>query len=144
MYAQYRFWNYQIKPQSHRKSKNEKNYEITCNCKIKTSCPVEGKFFTKSVIYKATIIYNNKEHFYIGYTVRNFKTRYYEHMHSFRNKNLKESTQLSSFILGPTSTKIWLKTLLLMLLNIIKWNIMHKINLCKLSRIWTLCNSIRW
>ena len=79
-------------------SKNEKNNETTCNCRIKASCPVEGKCLTKSVIYKVTVTYNNKKLFYIGSTARSFKTRYYEHMHSFRNNNLKESTKLSSFV----------------------------------------------
>ena len=52
----------------------------------------------KNVIYKATVTYNNKVQHYIGSTMRNFKTRNNEHMHSLRNKNLKESTKLSTFI----------------------------------------------
>ena len=76
-------------------TKNKRNNETTCNCRIKASCPVEGKCLTKSVIYKATVTYNNKKQSYIGSTKRSFKTRHYEHMHSFRKKNLKELTKLS-------------------------------------------------
>ena len=68
-------------------SKNEKNNKTTCNCRIKALCPVEGKCLTKSVIYKATVTYNIKKQFYIGSNARNFKTRYYEHMHSFNIKS---------------------------------------------------------
>ena len=118
------------------KSKNEKNNETTCNCRIKASCPVEGKWLYKSVIYKATVTYINKKQFYIGSTARNFKTRYYEHMHSFKNQNQKELTKLSSFVDAAKFNENMIK-------NIIKWNIMHKINQCKPSRIWTLCN-IEW
>ena len=114
-------------------SKNEKNNEATSNCRTKALCPVEGKCLTKSVIYKATVTYNNKKQIYIGFTARNFKTRYYEHMHSFRNKKLKESTKLSSFVHTAKFNENMIK-------NNIKWSIKHRINQCKPSRICTLCN----
>ena len=53
-------------------SKTQEKNETTCNCRVKTSCPVEGKCLSRSVIYKATVTYNNKEHHYIGSTARNF------------------------------------------------------------------------
>ena len=54
-------------------------------------------------------------------------------MHSFRNKNLKEYTKLSSFVHTAKLNDNMIK-------NNIKWNIMHKVNQCKPSRICILCN----
>ena len=54
-------------------------------------------------------------------------------MHSFRNKNLKESTKFSSFVHAAKFNENVIQ-------NNIKWNIMHKINQCKPSRICTRCN----
>ena len=59
-------------------------------------------------------------------------TRYNEHMHSLRNKNLKESTKLSLFIHAAKFNEDMMK-------NSIKLNIVHKINQYKPSRICTLC-----
>ena len=73
-------------------SNNPKENKTTCNCRIKTLCPIDSKCLSKSVIYKATITYNNKK---LHFTGRNFKSRYNEHKHSFRNKDLKQSTKLS-------------------------------------------------
>ena len=74
------------------------NNRKLCNCRIKSNCPVNGKCLTKGVIYKATVSYKNKNHIYIGSTGREFKSRYYEHVQSFRNEIKKENTKLSRFI----------------------------------------------
>ena len=114
-------------------SKNQEKNETTCNCRVKTSCPVEGKYLSRSVIYKATVTHNNKEFHYIGSTARDFKIRYNEHIHSFRNKNLRESTKLSSFIQAAKFSKEMTK-------KNVKWKIIHKINQRKPSKICSLCN----
>ena len=57
-------------------------------------------------------------------------------MLSFGNKNLRESTKLSSSIQTAKFNKEMIK-------KNVKWKIMHKINQCKPSRICTLCNSER-
>ena len=69
-----------------------------CNCRIKSNCLVNGKLLTKGVIYKATVSHKNKNHIYIGSTGREFTSRYYEHIESFRNEIKKENTRLSRFI----------------------------------------------
>ena len=48
------------------------------------------------VIYKATVLYKNKEKIYIGPTGWQFKSRFYKHTQSFRSE--VESTILSRFI----------------------------------------------
>ena len=56
----------------------EENCKL-CNCRTKNNCPVKGECLTKGVIYKATVMHNNKENIYIGSTGRQFKSRFYEH-----------------------------------------------------------------
>ena len=75
-------------------SKNKKKNETTFNCRIRTSCPVEGKCLSRRVIYKATVSYNNKEQHYIGSTARNFKTRYNENMLQKLNSERMHKIQL--------------------------------------------------
>ena len=50
----------------------------------------EKKILSENLMCIATVVYNSKEQHYIGFTAKKFKTRYYEHMHSFRKKNSKE------------------------------------------------------
>ena len=61
------------------------NNKKLCNCRIKSNCPVDKICLTKGVIYKATVLYKNKNHIYIGSTGKESKSRYYEHVESFRN-----------------------------------------------------------
>ena len=71
----------------------------TCNCKTPDTCPLSGKCLTKCVVYKATVTAPPKpvRHYY-GLTEGPFKTRYYNHTHSFRTKSCKNDTELSKYI----------------------------------------------
>ena len=71
----------------------------TCNCKRPDTCPLSGKCLTKCVVYKATVTAPPKpvRHYY-GLTEGPFKTRYYNHTNSFRNKSYKNDTELSKYI----------------------------------------------
>ena len=84
-----------------------------CNCRTPTLCPVNNKCQTKNVIYKATL--KNGVN-YIGMTSTTFKTRYNNHIHSFKTEAKKNSTTLSQYIwrhnLQPTPD--------------IKWEILHE------------------
>ena len=57
---------------------------------------MNGTCLTRGVIYKATVKHN-KDMSYIGSTGRQFKSRYYEHMQSFRNKSRKDTTKLGIY-----------------------------------------------
>ena len=105
----------------------------TCNCREKNECPVNGTCLTRGVIYKATVRHNNKNMVYIGSTGRKFKTRYNEHMQSFKNKSKIESTRLSKFIHNIKTNEIDLK-------KSIKWELLHKTNQNKPALICSLCN----
>ena len=84
----------------------KETHERTCNCRNKQHCPVDNKCCTKSVIYKATIDTGNKKAEYIGNTELEFKLRYNQHTHSFREKSKSSATTLSSYVwqhdLNPT------------------------------------------
>ena len=58
-----------------------------CNCRQKDSCPLSGKCQTKGLVYQATVTRkdNTKQETYVGLTENTFKTRYSNHISSFRN-----------------------------------------------------------
>ena len=98
---------------------------------------MNGTCLTRGVIYKATIKYNNKDMSYIGSTGRQFKSRYYDHMQSFRNRFKKDSTRLSKYIHSIKVNETDLK-------NIIKWEILHKTKQNSPEKICSLCNLERF
>ena len=68
-----------------------------CNCRVTSSCPVQGNC-QASGVYKATVrASNNKTATYIGCS-NNFKKRYSAHKNSFRNEKYMNATALSSFL----------------------------------------------
>ena len=50
-----------------------------CNCRNKTSCPLDGECRTSNIIYKATVTTEDKTETYVGLTANEFKTRYRNH-----------------------------------------------------------------
>ena len=72
----------------------------TCNCRQKNTCPLDGNCLQSSVIYQATVTRkdNNTTETYIGLTENDFKTRYRNHIASFRHAKHRNSTELSKHI----------------------------------------------
>lgn len=66
-----------------------------CNCRNKTTCPLDGKCKQDSVVYKATITSGNTTKIYFGSCSTDFKSRYYNHQQSFNHKEKRHSTELS-------------------------------------------------
>ena len=102
--------------------------ERACNCRNTENCPIPDKCCTKCVIYKAS----TQQIQYIGATEGEFKTRYNNHTHSFREINKRTSTTLSQYIwdnnLQPTPN--------------IKWKILKKCTIQKPSQeTCDLCTS---
>ena len=62
-----------------------------CNCKNKDICPCQQQSF----IYQADISYGNTTESYIGCSETEFKSRYYNHMQSFKNIMKRSTTELS-------------------------------------------------
>ena len=64
-----------------------------CNCREPNICPLSGKCLTSEVVYQATVKTNDNKQpeTYVGISSNNFKSRYNNHLSSFRNiKKLEE------------------------------------------------------
>ena len=89
---------------SHNKSViNKKPPEVSkpnCNCRNKSTCPLDGQCLTSGVIYQATVTRQDtqKTETYIGLTENTFKIRYNAHTNSFRHSNKRNATTLSNHI----------------------------------------------
>ena len=68
-----------------------------CNCRNTNSCPISGNCREK-IIYQATVRSNNSTMNYFGLCETDFKTRYYNHTHTFRNRPKYKPTELSKFV----------------------------------------------
>ena len=110
----------------------------TCNCrKAKgqpTTCPLEGKCLTRSIVYKATVTATGKPTMtYFGLTEGTFKTRYYTHRQSFKDPTKRHATRLSSYMWGLRDEGIQ---------GCIKWEIARKSSPYKCgTRRCDLCTS---
>ena len=70
----------------------------SCNCRDRTCCPLDGKCQLSNVVYLAEIsTVENPQHkrFYIGISKNKWKSRYYIHTRSFRNRSSDNHTTLS-------------------------------------------------
>ena len=66
-------------------SNDGSSIEIICNCRDKSDCPILGKCCSSSVVYKASVTNVS----YIGMTEWELKTRYRNHIQSFKDENKK-------------------------------------------------------
>ena len=69
-----------------------------CNCRVKSSCPLNGHCLTENVLYQATITstlpnYNSK--IYKGISYLPFKLRYRNHIKAFNNQRYRNDCELS-------------------------------------------------
>ena len=73
--------------------------EKLCNCRGGAEkCPLNGKCLTLSVVYKATMVGEGLRRDYIGSAVTTFKTRYNNHLTTFKNKQHSNKTTISKHI----------------------------------------------
>ena len=116
-------------------NKPDKNEKL-CNCKSKSSCPVDNKCCLNNVIYQAKVSTTEDDHkIYIGSTKRTFKSRYYEHKASFpkpsKNKP-KNCTQLANHLWDLHKNNIKFS---------IEWKILESIKTStNHTNMCTLCN----
>ena len=70
--------------QLHRKKESIQDSKL-CNCRQKSSCPLDSKCLTKCAVHKATVTEttSNNQETYIGLTENEFKTRFNLHKSSF-------------------------------------------------------------
>ena len=79
---------------------------LSCNCRDKNGCPLNGNCKTKNFSYKCiSLTKNNVKKVYLGVTEGEFKkNRYCNHQQSFRNEDYKNSTTLSTYLWSIKST----------------------------------------
>ena len=70
----------------------------SCNCRDKSTCPVDNKCLRCNVVYIATVEYEDKTESYIGMTENTFKTRYTLHKSSLKHSKNRKQTELSNLI----------------------------------------------
>ena len=77
-------------------SKNT-NEHLPCNCRRKAECPLNGDCRRKAIVYKASISTdsNDPPKSYYGYCETEFKSRFYNHRQTFKNKQKRYTTELS-------------------------------------------------
>ena len=72
---------------------------------------MKGNCLEETVVYQAKIVNGDTTKVYTGSTEGQFKTRYNNHTHSFRDDKKRNSTALSLFVwnndLSPTPTIEW-------------------------------------
>ena len=107
----------------------EKGAETSCNCKEKNKCTLEGNCLIKNILYMATVETETNTSSYIGMTGNSFKTRYYNHIKSFKNKRYKNETELSKYIWKLREKEVE---------HTITWKKLHQSNTCQ--RRSGLCN----
>ena len=67
-----------------------------CNCRNKNKCPLNGKCRESSIVYKASIFTEtNPKKYYYGLCETEFKTRFNNHIHTFKSEQKRNATELS-------------------------------------------------
>ena len=80
-----------------------KSSKSSCNCRDKSSSPLNGNCLQQNVIYCSKVIlrnqYTNKNHPHnIGLTESSFKDRLYKHKNFFQYESKRNATELFNFI----------------------------------------------
>ena len=87
---------------------NEKASSAGCNCRNKNNCPLDNQCLTTATIYQAKVFEPGKDDdpkVYVGMAESEFKTRFYNHTLSFKNKDYANKTALSKLIWDLKKTK---------------------------------------
>ena len=89
------------------KSNIPKQPAPTCNCRLKSSCPLNGNGMQSSLVYicradTPNIIENHPN--YIGLTENTFKDRCYKHKNSFKYESKRNATEISNFVWESKNT----------------------------------------
>ena len=71
-----------------------------CNCRVKSSCALNGKCLIPKIIYIADVSNdgNSDKRFYFGLADTPFKERYRNHTRDFKHEKYKKCTELTKYI----------------------------------------------
>uniref|UniRef100_A0A0L8FU15 GIY-YIG domain-containing protein n=1 Tax=Octopus bimaculoides TaxID=37653 RepID=A0A0L8FU15_OCTBM len=70
----------------------------TCDCRISNNCVFNNKCIRKEVVYECIVSTQYDSKVYVGATKNNMKQRLNYHKYTFRNRNRRNSAELSSYI----------------------------------------------
>ena len=71
----------------------------SCNCRVKSECPLNGQCQVTDIIYKCTVLSPDKPNkAYLGTTESDFKKRFYNNRKSVNNEGSANDTTLSKYI----------------------------------------------
>ena len=79
-------------------NKDRDKIQRTYNCRIKESCTLNGKCLHQCMVYKAEVSANTTYKEYYGVSEGEFKSRYNNHMQSFRKISQINETELSKYL----------------------------------------------
>ena len=79
-------------------NKDRDKIQRPCNCRIKESCPLNGKCLHQCMVYKAEVSTNTTYKEYYGASEGEFKSKYNNHTQSFRNISHINDTELSKYL----------------------------------------------
>ena len=81
------------------REKTAESDPLPYNCRDKSNCFLNGRCREKSLVYKATVhVNNNNAVMYYGLCKTEFKSRYYNHLQSFKQQHKASATELSKHI----------------------------------------------
>ena len=114
-----------------------------CNCRVKSSCPLNGECLTPKIIYRADVENNtnNEQKYYLGLAETTFKERHRNHKKDMNHSKYENSTELAKYIWKLKRDNIDFT---------IKWSIVERVNgnanskrcnLCLTEKLWII-NSI--
>lgn len=69
-----------------------------CNCRAGSICPLSNQCLERCLVYQATVKTSVATKIYIGCTEATFKTRYANHVKSFKHRSYSKETELSKYI----------------------------------------------
>ena len=86
---------------SHKKKVISKDVKESksCNCLVKSECPLNGQCQVTDIIYNCTVLSPDKPHkVYLRIAEHNFKKWFYNHRKSFNNRSSANDTTFSKYI----------------------------------------------
>ena len=94
------FSSYIVKHNNALLYRGQKPVDPPCNCTAATKpCPLNGSCLAKNIVYRATVKFQGFDsRTYVGSTSLPFKTRYGNHIKSFKTKKYGSDTALSKYI----------------------------------------------
>ena len=79
-------------------NKDDNSAKKPCNCRDKANCPMPEGCRDRGVVYEARVECNGNTRIYNRLCETEFKTRFYNHVQSFKNRSKSKATELSKFI----------------------------------------------